>query len=85
MPVPIKQAVANAAEFAKGILGDSAQDIQLEEVEGSDARDVWLITLSMTRPSDLPRLFGKRDYKTFTVRKEDGQVTDMKIRVIAGQ
>jgi hypothetical protein len=86
MPVPLKQAVANAVEFAKGFPEIGAQDVRLEEVEdGGISRDVWLITLSMSRPSSntFATLSGHRDYMTFTVLKETGEVTAMKIREFA--
>ena len=105
MPVPLKQAVANAIEFAAGVLENRAQDVQLEEVESVDnnGASVWLITLSMI---DYPRTDAlgsalrpattagpvldayrhrRRDYKTFTVRKDTGEVTAMKIREFAGE
>ena len=62
---------------------------RLEEVEStiSGSEDAWLITLSMISPSDGPlgnlaSALGtsQREYKTFTVRKRDGEVTSMKIR-----
>jgi hypothetical protein len=102
MPVPLKQAVANAAEFAAGVLGNRAGDVRLEEVESLDnnGSSVWLITLSMIpkdhrdpEPADQSAASGimasmlrrPRDYKTFTVRKETGEVTAMKIREFAGE
>jgi len=85
--VPLKQAVLNAIEFAIGLLGDRARDVQLEEVESTEINraDVWLITLSMIRQGPLDiRIPGynaePRDYKTFTVRKDTGAVIAMKIR-----
>jgi len=88
--VPPKQAVANAIEFAANVLGNRAQDVQLEELESSqiDGVDVWLITLSMIRPNRLGISgfnTGSRDYKTFTVRKDTGEVIAMKIRELAGE
>jgi hypothetical protein len=92
MPVPLKQAVANALEFAEGLLGNRAADVRLEEVESihSDGDSAWLITLSMIRQDRLianeimaNTWRGPRDYKTFTVLKETGEVTAMKIREFA--
>jgi len=87
MPVPVKEAVANAIEFAKGLLGDRAADVRLEEVESRGITgDAWLITLSMGRSDPYARLSGRsRDYKTFTVLKETGEVAAMKIREFAGE
>jgi len=81
-------------EFAAGVLDDNrAQDLRLEEIESGEAEGapVWTVTLSMRRPKwaasamgiELPS-FGERDYKTFTVKKETGEVLAMKIRELAG-
>jgi len=51
--VTLKEAVAGAIQFAKGILvPDRATDIRLEEVEIGEHKkhDVWIITLSMGYP-----------------------------------
>jgi hypothetical protein len=95
MPVPFKQAVANAAEFAAVALGDRAKDVRLEEVESVDnnGASAWLITLSMIPPGPYDAMISalnplqrrQRDYKTFTVRKDTGEVTAMKIREFAGE
>jgi len=90
MPVPLKQAVANAIAFAEEALENRAQGVQLEEVEsvGTNGTGIWLITLSMLNEDPLTvKAFGhrKRDYKTFTVRKDTGEVTAMKIREFAGE
>jgi hypothetical protein len=84
MAVPLKQAVENATQLARDTLGDSASDFQLEEVESMDnnGTSVWQITLSMLR-RDPSKLHPRRDYKTFTVRKDTGEVTAMKIREFA--
>ena len=91
MPVPLKQAIASAIEFATGVLGNRARDVQLEEVESSLGGELWRITLSMIRqdPALASAIMSgqgrQRDYKTFTVRKDTGEVTDMKIREFAGE
>jgi hypothetical protein len=92
--VQLQEAVANAMTFAKAVLETPrTKDMRLEEVEWEFRTDgeVWLITLSMARP----RLaidetvnplsmgilsIGPRDYKTFTVRCDTGEVISMKIR-----
>ena len=52
-------------------------------------KDAWLITLSMMIPNDPGSVLvafdrGKREYKSFTVMKGDGEVRSMKIRELAG-
>jgi hypothetical protein len=92
----IKEAVENAIAFAQATLGpDRMAGARLEEIESttSAGEDAWLITLSMISPSDSSVLNDfasllssnklKREYKTFTVRKRDGEVTSMKIRELA--
>lgn len=87
--VAIRDAVANAAAFAETVLGsERVAGVRVEEVESAIVGDeeAWLITLSMVRPEDrLSDLgaalrLGKREYKSFAVRKRDGEVTSMKIR-----
>ena len=87
MAVPLKQAVANAVAFAAGVLEDRARDIQLEELESVDnnGASAWLITLSMIGDPLVAAIMRRRDYKTFTVRKDTGEVTAMKIREFAGE
>ena len=90
--VSIKEATANAIEFARAALGpERTTGVRLEEVESTkiDGEDVWLITLSMMNPDEqlspiaaaLGR--GKREYKTFAVLKHNGEVKSMKIRELA--
>lgn len=95
--VDIKTAVENSIEFAKGSLGPTrTAGLRLEEVESSNSggKDVWLITLSVV-PDDgsmvtllraSSHLLGAdaaREYKTFTVAKDTGEVLSMKIRLLA--
>jgi hypothetical protein len=64
--------------------------LQLEEVESANigGDETWLITLSVIDPKAVPPIFSpslgqRREYKVFTVFKENGQVTSMKIRELA--
>jgi hypothetical protein len=92
--VSIKEAAENALAFARESLGpERTQGARLEEVESTRFvdEDAWLVTLSMIIQDEeignlnaLNTLFNrKREYKTFTVRKSDGEVTSMKIRELA--
>ena len=92
--VSIKEATKSAIVFARGALGSQrTKGIRLEEVESAvlDGKDAWLITLSMIIPDaeasagDLAEALAlfrtdKREYKRFTVIKQDGEVRSMKIR-----
>ena len=89
--VSVKEAVAKAIEFARSILDPlRASELRLEEVEKTkvNGEDTWSITLSMPRPGLLPftAVLGNvpREYKTFTVNSQTGQVLSMKIRELAG-
>ena len=91
MMVSIKEAVANAIDFAGATLGpERTNGIRLEEVESvtSAGEGAWFITLSMIDlDAQLDKVIGllkgKRDYKSFTVLKSTGEVTSMKIRELA--
>jgi hypothetical protein len=91
----IKDAVRSAVAFAKDSLGlNRTIDVRLEEIESSivDGRPVWLITLSSALQPDaaIAKMFApqlgfdaEREYKIFTVAKDDGEILSMKIRVLA--
>jgi hypothetical protein len=94
----IQEATRNATIFAQQALGqERTQGMRLEEIESAteDGQPVWHITLSMLshEPDDSPppkaisaSIFGgprKREYKTFSVVKDTGEVTSMKIRELS--
>lgn len=93
----IKDAVRNAIAFARESLGpERTANIRLEEIESSivDGRPVWLITLSSVLEPDGPvppmkalaaalGTYTEREYKVFTVAKDNGEVLSMKIRLLA--
>jgi hypothetical protein len=87
--VGIKDAVGTAVLFATSVLPASrTDDIRLEEIETGDhkGQPVWLITLSMQSQYVLQVLAGGgRDFKTFAVDKQTGEVLAMKIRQLAGE
>ena len=85
--ISVKQAVEKAAEFAKGLLDDArAGELRLEEVEIIQPADGkrWLITLSMPQINAFGFPSKEREYKTFKVDGETGDVLSMKIRELAG-
>jgi hypothetical protein len=93
--VSVKIAAQKAMDFAQDALGaERTAGLRLEEVESTtvDSKDAWLITLSMLSADGpfgnaaISEVFGKgkREYKTFTVLKRDGEVKAMKIRELAG-
>ena len=92
MMVSIKEATEKAIEFARAALEpERTMGIRLEEVESTkvDGQEGWLIALSMMSADDPLAPFvsalgrGKREYKTFTVLKDTGEVQSMKIRELA--
>jgi hypothetical protein len=79
----VKEAAEKAAEFAVGVLDEPRRtNLRLEEVEKRGQH--WLITLSMPSDNPLGFLAQHRDYKTFTVDADTGEVLSMKIRELAG-
>ncbi len=90
--VNIKGATRNAIAFAIDALGpERTQGVRLEEIESATegSNDVWYITLSMVDPQEnmvnsLAAAIGReaRVYKRFTVNKETGEVTAMRIREV---
>lgn len=93
---PIKTAVENAMQFARDTLGAGrTAEMRLEEVESESiaGKDAWLITLSMINTEGplgpinaVASSLGadaKREYKVFTVAKDNGDVTAMRIREFA--
>ena len=89
--VTITEATRNAIGFAQESLGvERTQGLQLEEIESDtqNGRDAWRITLSMLDSSHplakLAALNPRREYKTFIVLKDTGEVIAMKIREMSG-
>jgi hypothetical protein len=97
--VPVKEAIESSRAFAIGALGpERTSGLQLEEVEAGKYldRDAWRITLSMLRPNPFAGVdklealtgvaspYAPRDYKSFFVDRETGEVLSMKIRELAG-
>lgn len=95
--IPIQLAVDNAVGFARKVLEPTRTgEMLLEEVDTStvDNKEIWLITLSIPRPKpsstslsalgSLGSLYGDRQYKTFAVDGQTGEVLSMKIRQLSG-
>ena len=84
--IPVREAIDHALSFALGHLEPArTAAILLEEVEPStnNGSEVWLITLSLPDPNAPLSLSGHRQYKTFTVDGDTGQVLSMKIRQLS--
>lgn len=84
--VEVKEAVQNALEYAKEIYQPSQiQGIAVEEIEFSQRRGVWLITLGWHDPARnittiQQAMSGSRIYKVFIVDNDTGKVIKMEIR-----
>lgn len=79
-----KEAAQIAIEYLKNFYDDT-KNLLLEEVELTEDRKSWLITLSYDSPiqqSALDIAIGKknRDYKIFDIDSDSGLVKSMKIR-----
>ncbi|QLE55465.1 hypothetical protein [Nostoc sp. TCL26-01] len=90
--IDVKTAVKAAYEYIISIqdmLGNSLNDLRLEEVELSPDQQFWLITLGFdvsekSQPSPLfnSSVTTKRVYKLFKVDSFTGKVEAMKIREV---
>ncbi|MDZ8258982.1 hypothetical protein [Nostoc sp. ChiQUE01b] len=96
MKIDVRNAVVAAKEYFEGIqdmIGNSINDILLEEVELSEDKRFWHVTLGFSRPvakterTLIPEAISlatkyEREYKIFTVDAETGEVKSMKIREV---
>jgi hypothetical protein len=97
--IDVKAAVESAYQYFQDIqnlVGEKLEDLRLEEVELSEDKHSWLITLGYDRPvksrSQLEELLAsqislkekifKREYKLFKVNSDTGEVESMKIRQV---
>lgn len=93
--IDVKAAVAVAIDYLKFLqdeISNEIQDVRLEEVELSEDKKYWLITLGYDIPiKNLPvsieLIFPntpayKREYKLFKVNSKSSQVEAMKIREV---
>ena len=82
-------------DHMKDLIGENFNNLRLEELELSDSRLFWLVTLGYDipyTPSAIEKLmspsnisgetFSRRKYKIFNIDSETGQVQSMKIRSI---
>jgi hypothetical protein len=91
------QAAAKYLSDMRDLIDAKLRDVRLEEIELLEAPKVWVVTLGYDVPSQasndlfpailnprpLPgQVVYKRDYKTFQVNSETGEVESMKIRSI---
>lgn len=96
--IDVKTAVESAykyLQFVRDMIGGQLEDLRLEEVELSEDKHSWLITLGydlpvknrsqieelLTSPISPKKAF-RREYKLFRVNSETGEVEAMKIRQV---
>jgi hypothetical protein len=77
--ISIKQAADSAHKYLVDLVG-TVDDVRLEEVD-SDPQH-WFITLGYAE--NVARSWHSRVYKVFTISKETGEVSAMKIRNVQG-
>jgi hypothetical protein len=94
MKIDVRQAVIAAKEYLQSLkdqIGRQIEDLRLEEVELSEDKNFWLITLGFSRPADRaknpladltdsPKY--EREYKIFKIDSQTGEVQSMKIREV---
>ncbi|MDY7004003.1 MAG: hypothetical protein SWX82_08585 [Cyanobacteriota bacterium] len=77
-------AAKNYLQSLPGLFEYKIKELRLEEVEFSEDRKYWLITLGFiaNTTGEEESFFSKkeRDYKVFKVNAETGEVESMKIR-----
>lgn len=88
----VKEAARTAAEYFASLYDPKTySDLQLEEVELTEDRKYWLITLSYASTDATQTQFGallnlpvsrERKYKQFKIDAETGQVQAMVIRKV---
>jgi hypothetical protein len=96
--IDVKTAVNSAYDYLRTVqnmMGGELEEIRLEEVELSEDKHSWLVTLGydlpvknrsqiealMTAADSLRKVF-KREYKLFSINSETGEVEAMKIRQV---
>jgi len=98
--IDVKTAVNAAYQYIKSMqdmMDSSLGDLRLEEVEFSEDKSFWLITLGFDVPKKPPKsqlenfittsltstpVLYEREYKLFKVNSETGEVEAMKIRQV---
>lgn len=85
--ISVKEATQKAVDYMRGFFPDS-ELIRLEEVEITEDKKFWFITLSLLEEesnSDPAFIFSAKKtkrYKIFKIDSEHGEVLSMKIREI---
>lgn len=96
MKIDVRGAVMAAKKYFEDVqdmIGNTIDDILLEEVELSENRRFWYVTLGFSRPKSrterslIPESISlgikyEREYKTFTIDADTGEVQSMKIREV---
>jgi len=79
--ITAKQAASEAATYLADLVPIISMPL-IEEVELSNDRSIWRITLSYTsqESAQLAFLGNAKSYKVFSIDAENGQVLAMKIR-----
>ena len=80
-PISVKEAVKAVRVFIGDLFGaDQLRYATLEEVELNPAGSEWLVTMSLGSPGAAIFNPDEKDYKTFRVNAQTGQVASMKFR-----
>ncbi|MBV9493690.1 MAG: hypothetical protein JOZ54_05560 [Acidobacteria bacterium] len=95
--IDVREAVHAAVKFAREVYGKELIDARLEEVELTEDRKFWLITLGVRLTTAVPAALaavrsaiggeivdaGDREYKAFRVDANTAEVRSMKMRIVA--
>ncbi len=88
--IDLKTSAQAALEFFNSVSPHHGDPVLVEEVELSEDGRYWLITLGYNLPNEPPDVWGlldaggkqHREYKTFKIDRETGEVRSMKIRKV---
>jgi predicted transcriptional regulator len=87
MMIGVKQAVAAARDFVRGLLDDETlAGITLEEVELSEDECFWLVTFGFPAPTVQSGGLSsalEKDFNIFEVDADTGNVISMEVRAVA--
>jgi hypothetical protein len=81
--IDAKQAVNAARDYFREIT-DYTGEVTVEEIELDESEKYWWVTLGYLQTTTTENPLQYKEFKAFRVRTNDGTVTAMKIRNVAG-
>lgn len=78
--IEAKEAIIKAKEYLANIYNADMNEMKLEEIEIDDSGEFWNVTISLYT-SDSRHIEFRKEYKVIKIRKSNGEVLGMKIRI----